>query len=201
MIAIIDYDAGNTHSVKNALTYLGADVCLTSSPEEIYRADKVILPGVGHFGAAMEKLETRRLMPVIRTLVKEETPLLGICLGLQMLFSGSEEAPDTAGLCLLPGFVKRFTQKDGFKIPQIGWNTLSVRKGSRLLAGIESGSAVYFVHSYYAKADDPSVVAATTEYTDIADVAVEKGNLFATQFHPEKSGQTGLAILRNFLSV
>ena len=201
MIAIIDYDAGNIRSVEKALLYLGAEPCVTRDSNAILSADHVILPGVGSFGDAMEKLRRYELVPVIREAVSGGTPFLGICLGEQLLFESSEETPGEEGLSILRGKCLRFPPKEGFKIPQMGWNSLSLRGEGRLFAGIADGSFTYFVHSYYVKADDPSVVKATVDYTARADVAVESGNVFGLQFHPEKSGAVGLRILRNFLAV
>lgn len=201
MIAIVDYDAGNIKSVTGALRYLGADACLTRDPGTILGAEKVILPGVGSFGDAMEKLDRYGLTGPVRKAALSGKPFIGICLGLQLLFEDSEESPGVPGLGILPGHVLRFSKKEGFKIPQIGWNDLQIRRDSRLFSGIPDGSYVYFVHSYYVKADDPAVVAAKTVYSDTADAAVERGNLFGCQFHPEKSGDVGLSILKNFISI
>lgn len=201
MIAIIDYDAGNLKSVEKACAALGANVCSSRDGERLLEADRVILPGVGSFGDAMEKLNQYGLADVIRQVAAKGTPLLGICLGLQLFFESSEESPGVEGLGLLPGKVMRIPDCPGLKIPHMGWNSLEIAPGSRLFAGLESGAYVYFVHSYYLKADDESVVAATTQYSTRIHAAVEKGNLFACQFHPEKSGRTGLQILKNFLTV
>ena len=197
MIAIIDYDAGNIRSVENALNSLGIENVVTSDPAVIRAADRVILPGVGAFGDAMKKLENRGLTEVIREAAAEK-PFLGICLGLQLLFDSSEEAPGVKGLSVLPGEIVRIPEGGGRKIPHIGWNDLSFPKESRLFKGIPEHSYVYFVHSFYLQADDPGVVAATTEYGATVHAAVESGNVFACQFHPEKSGDVGMAILRNF---
>ena len=198
MIAVIDYDAGNIRSVEHALAALGFDHTVTRDPEVIRKADKVILPGVGAFGDAMGKLDTYGLTDVIREVVAAGKPFLGICLGLQLMFDESEESPGVRGLSVLPGKIVRLPEGGGRKIPHIGWNDLSFPKESRLFAGIPEHSYVYFVHSYYLKADDPGVVAATTEYGATVHEAVESGNVFACQFHPEKSGDVGMAILRNF---
>lgn len=198
MIAVIDYDAGNIRSVENALAALGFDHTVTRDPEVIRKADKVILPGVGAFGDAMGKLDTYGLTDVIREVVAAGKPFLGICLGLQLMFDESEESPGVRGLSVLPGKIIRLPEGGGRKIPHIGWNDLSFPKESRLFAGIPEHSYVYFVHSYYLQADDPGVVAATTEYGATVHAAVESGNVFACQFHPEKSGDVGMAILRNF---
>ena len=201
MIAIIDYDAGNIRSVEKALESLGADYKLTRDSSEIAAADKVILPGVGAFGDAMRKLEEYRLIDVIHRVVDKGTPFLGICLGLQVMFEDSEESPGVKGLGLLPGHVVRFSGEGGLKVPQIGWNSLTDVKKCRLLKNVYGGSYVYFVHSYYVKADEPEDVVARAVYGDTADVAVEHGNLFGCQFHPEKSSSIGIKILNNFVNL
>lgn len=201
MTAIIDYDAGNIRSVENAVKYLGHEVKVTADPEEILRADHIILPGVGAFGDAMRRLRSRGLERTIRKAVEEKIPFLGICLGLQLLFEESEESPGVTGLSLLPGKIRRIPDGGDRKVPQIGWNDLTFPLGSRLFKDVREGSFVYFVHSYYLQADDPSHVAARTWYGVSIDAAVEKGNLFACQFHPEKSERVGMQILRNFLEV
>ena len=198
MIAIIDYDAGNLKSVEKALVSLGEKPIITRSREEILASDKVILPGVGSFGDAMEKLHQYELVDVIREVTDRKTPFLGICLGLQLLFSGSAESPGVPGLGILPGEILRIPDAPGLKIPHIGWNSLDIKEGTRLFQGIENGSYVYFVHSYYLKASDDGIVAATTEYSTCIHAAVEKDNVFACQFHPEKSSDVGLRILKNF---
>lgn len=201
MIAIIDYDAGNLKSVEKALQYLGEEGKITRDAQEILQADKVILPGVGAFGDAMEKLRNFGLVDVIHRVVEKNTPFLGICLGLQLMFESSDEAPGVKGLSLLPGKVVAFPQKEGYKIPHMGWNSLEVWEGARLFQGIEKNPYVYFVHSYYLEAENESDVAATTEYITQVHASVERGNLFACQFHPEKSGETGLQILKNFCAL
>ena len=201
MTAIIDYDAGNIKSVENALRFLGHDVVVTADPEVILQADHVILPGVGAFGDAMQRLRGRGLEDTIREVVDRGTPFLGICLGLQLLFEESEESPGVRGLALLPGRIRRIPDGEGRKVPQIGWNDISFPGESRLLKGLPQGSFVYFVHSFYLEAGDRSDVAATTEYGVSIDAAVEHGNLFACQFHPEKSERVGMQILENFLAV
>ena len=200
MIAIIDYDAGNLKSVEKALQYLGEDVKITSDANEILGADKIILPGVGAFGDAMEKLNTRGLSEVIREAVKRKIPLLGICLGLQLLFEASEESPGVDGLSVLKGKIIRIPEKEGFKVPHIGWNSLKINPESKLFAGIPEDSYVYFVHSYYLAAEEP-IVAATTDYVVDIHAAVEKEHVFACQFHPEKSGDIGLKLLKNFATM
>ena len=201
MRAIIDYDAGNIKSVENALRFLGHDVVVTADPEVILQADHVILPGVGAFGDAMQRLRSRGLEDTIREVVDRGTPFLGICLGLQLLFEESEESPGVRGLALLPGRIRRIPDGEGRKVPQIGWNDISFPRESRLFKGLPQGSFVYFVHSFYLEAGDRSDVAATTEYGVSIDAAVEHGNLFACQFHPEKSERVGMQILENFLAV
>jgi len=198
MIAIIDYDAGNLRSVEKALAFLGESSVITRDASAILTADKVILPGVGSFGDAMRRLEEYGLVDVIHRTVKQGTPFLGICLGLQLLFEDSEESPGVKGLGLLPGHILRIPEGVGYKIPHIGWNSLKLRPGARLFRGVEEGDHVYFVHSYYLKAEQEEVVAAVTEYGTEIHAAVEKENVSGCQFHPEKSGRVGLQILRNF---
>lgn len=200
MVAVIDYDAGNIKSVLKAFRYLGQDVELTRDPEIIRRADHVVLPGVGAFGDAMKRLADYGLVDVIRQVADDGTPFLGICLGLQLLFDSSEESPGAVGLGILKGTNVRFTEATGYKIPQIGWNSLHLQNNGRLFEGIEDGAFVYFVHSFYAVAENEKVVKATCTYTDVATASVEMRNIFACQFHPEKSGNVGLQILRNFLN-
>lgn len=201
MIAIIDYNAGNLKSVEKALHFLEQPCVITRDRSEILAADHVILPGVGAFGDAMEQLKKYELDKVIREVAEQNKPLLGICLGLQLLFESSEESPGVEGLHILDGQVLRIPDKAGLKIPHIGWNSLSYPNQGRLFAGIPEDAYVYFVHSYYLKAADPSIVCATTEYSTHIHAAVEKGNVFACQFHPEKSSSTGLKILKNFTQV
>lgn len=201
MIAIIDYNAGNLKSVEKALHFLEQPCVITRDRSEILAADHVILPGVGAFGDAMEQLKKYELDKVIREVAEQNKPLLGICLGLQLLFESSEESPGVEGLHILDGQVLRIPDKEGLKIPHIGWNSLSYPNQGRLFAGIPEDAYVYFVHSYYLKAADPSIVCATTEYGTHIHAAVEKGNVFACQFHPEKSSSTGLKILKNFTQV
>ena len=201
MIAIIDYDAGNLKSVEKALQYLGEECIVTRDKEKLLKADKIILPGVGAFGDAMEKLHKFGLVDVIHKLVKENKPFLGICLGLQLMFESSEEGPGVKGLGLLPGKIVKFPEKEGFKIPHMGWNSLDIKPEARLFKGLEGNPYVYFVHSYYLKAADEGIVAATTEYTTHIQASVESGNVFACQFHPEKSSDVGLKILKNFASL
>ncbi len=201
MIAIVDYDAGNLKSVEKALISLGEEVLITRDKEQLLHADKVILPGVGAFGEAMEKLHKYELVDVLREIGKSEKPFLGICLGLQLMFESSEEAEGVEGLGILEGEIVRIPDKEGLKIPHIGWNDLTLNPKSKLFHGLKDHSYVYFVHSYYLKAKHREEVAATTEYSTLIDAAVEKGTTFACQFHPEKSGDVGLHILRNFANL
>ena len=198
MIAMIDYDAGNIKSVEKALQLIGQEVVLTRDPETLKKADKVILPGVGAFGDAMEKLHAYGLVDVIREICASGKPFLGICLGLQLLFERSEESPGVEGLGILKGEIVRIPDKEGLKIPHMGWNSLHLQNHGRLFRGISEQAYVYFVHSYYLKAEDEEIVKATTEYSTRIHASVEKGNVFACQFHPEKSSDVGLGMLRNF---
>lgn len=201
MIAIIDYDAGNVKSVEKALEYLGEEVVLTRDPEVLLHADKVILPGVGAFGDAMEKLHGYGLVDVIHKIVENGTPFLGICLGLQLLFDSSEESPGVEGLGVLKGRIVRIPDGEGLKIPHIGWNSLTYPNQGHLYKGIPENAYVYFVHSYYLQADEPEIVVAETEYGVKIQASVEKGNVFACQFHPEKSSGVGMTILKNFIQI
>ncbi|NBJ91611.1 imidazole glycerol phosphate synthase subunit HisH [Parablautia muri] len=200
MTAIIDYDAGNIKSVEKALLSLGEDAVITRDREVILKADRVILPGVGAFGDAMEKLHFYDLVEVIHEVSYRGIPFLGICLGLQLMFNRSEESPGVKGLGLLEGEILRIPEEAGIKIPHIGWNSLEFPNRGRLFQGIQD-FYVYFVHSYYLKAKEADIVMATTEYGTLIHAAVEKGNLFACQFHPEKSSDTGLKILKNFIHI
>ena len=201
MTAVIDYDAGNIKSVEKALMSLGEEVVITDDPEKILSADRVILPGVGAFGDAMANLRKTGLDDVIRKVVEKGTPFLGICLGLQLLFERSDEAPGVEGLGILKGEILRIPEQEGLKIPHMGWNSLHLENNGRLFAGIEEQSYVYFVHSYYLKAEEEEIVKASTEYSTHIHASVEKDNVFACQFHPEKSGDVGLHILRNFVTL
>lgn len=201
MIAIIDYDAGNIKSVEKALISLGEKALITRDKETILNADKVILPGVGAFGDAMGKLRGYGLEEVINQVVAKNTPFLGICLGLQLLFESSEEAPGVAGLGILKGKIVKIPDNQGLKVPQIGWNSLKFPNQGRLFEKIAEDSYVYFVHSYYLQAQEPEIVTATTEYVTHIHASVEKGNVFACQFHPEKSSDVGLQILKNFIEL
>ena len=202
MIAIIDYDAGNIRSVEKVLLALGEQPVVTRKKEEILAADKLILPGVGAFGDAMERLHQYGLVDVIREAVKDKgIPILGICLGLQLMFERSDESDGVEGLGLLKGEILKIPDSPGLKIPHMGWNSLKIKPDTCLFAQIPDGAYVYFVHSYYLKAEDPDIVAATTEYSTHIHAAVEQGNIFACQFHPEKSSEVGLQILKNFISL
>lgn len=201
MTAMIDYDAGNIRSVEKALQYLGEDVTVTRDRHEILQADRVILPGVGAFGDAMAKLRRFGLEEVIQEVIAAGTPFLGICLGLQLLFETSEESEGVRGLGVLPGRIVRIPEAKGVKVPHIGWNSLHFPRESRLFSEIAEDAFVYFVHSYYLQAREEETVTATTEYGVDIHAAVEKGNVFACQFHPEKSSGVGLAILKNFIAV
>lgn len=201
MIAIIDYDAGNIRSVEKALHFLGQEAMVTRKREEILRADKVILPGVGSFGDAMDKIRQYELEEVICEVTEKKTPFLGICLGLQLLFESSEESPGVKGLGILKGRILRIPETQGLKIPHMGWNTLKLQGEGRLFKGLLKEPYVYFVHSYYLQAEDESIVTAVTDYGTCIHASVEKDNVFACQFHPEKSSSTGLAILKNFVDL
>lgn len=201
MIAIIDYDAGNIKSVEKALLHLGEEAVITRDREQILHSDKVILPGVGAFGDAMEKIRFYGLDEVIYEVVERKIPFLGICLGLQLLFEKSDETPGVRGLGILPGEVLRIPDKKGLKIPHMGWNSIKIKEGARLFKDIPQDSYVYFVHSYYLKAEREEDVVATTQYSTLIHASVEHDNVFACQFHPEKSSEVGLKILKNFVEL
>ena len=201
MIAIIDYDAGNIRIVEKAFNFLGQETVVTRDRDILLSADKVILPGVGSFGDAMEKLNNYKLVPVIEEICQKKTPFMGICLGLQLLFKSSEETKGVSGLGILDGEIVRFSDDFGLKIPHIGWNSLEISQDGRLFKDINDQSYVYFVHSYYLKAKDEAIVKAKSEYGNIIHASVEKDNIFACQFHPEKSGEVGLKILSNFANL
>jgi glutamine amidotransferase len=201
MIAVIDYGVGNLFSLKSSLQAIGADAVVTRERDCILQADHVILPGVGNFGDAAHKLRAFGLEDVVRQVAESGTPFLGICVGLQLFYEGSAESPEACGLGLFEGRCRRFDEKTGFKVPQIGWNSLHLAHSGRLFEGIEDGAFVYFVHSYYVPASDEEHVKATASYSNEAVASVERGNVFACQFHPEKSGQVGLRILQNFLNL
>ena len=198
MITIIDYDAGNLKSVEKALISLGEEVIVSRDSSEILQADKVILPGVGAFGDAMNNLDHFNLVDTIKDIAESGKPFLGICLGLQLLFKESEETPGAEGLDILSGKILKIPAAPGIKIPHMGWNSLEVKPGARLFKGLPANPYVYFVHSYYLKAEDEAIVAASTEYSTHIHASVEKDNVFACQFHPEKSSELGLKILKNF---
>ncbi len=201
MIAIIDYDAGNIKSVEKAIQYLGEDAVITRDRDLILNSDKVILPGVGSFGDAMAKIREYDLVNTIYDVVDKKTPFLGICLGLQLLFKTSEESEGVTGLGLLDGRIIRIPDASGLKIPHMGWNSLNIKPGATLFQGIEDQSYVYFVHSYYLQAEHEEDVAATTVYSTKIHASVEHENIYACQFHPEKSSRVGLQILKNFIQL
>ena len=201
MIAIIDYDAGNIKSVEKALKTLGQDVVITRDSDTILKADRVILPGVGSFGDAMGKLRDYGLEALIHEVVERKIPFLGICLGLQLLFESSEESPGVEGLGILKGKIVKIPDNGILKIPHMGWNSLHFQNDGRLFQNLPQDSYVYFVHSYYLQAEDESIVKATTDYSTCIHASVEKDNVFAWQFHPEKSSDVGLTILKNFCEV
>lgn len=200
MIAIIDYGAGNLHSVKNALDFLGAQSVITGNADEILKADKVILPGVGSFGDALFSLRKNGLDKVVKEVAQNKTPLLGICLGLQMMFEESEESPGVEGLGIFKGKIVKIPDT-GLKIPHMGWNNITLTKDSALLGQKNNSPYVYFVHSYYLTTPQQDIVSAYTEYGKTLAIAVEKDNVFATQFHPEKSGDAGMEMLKNFINL
>jgi len=201
MIAIIDYDAGNLKSVEKALIHLGEEAVITRDKQQILNADKVILPGVGSFGDAMNKLHHYQLVDTIKEVVAKGIPFLGICLGLQLLFERSDECEGVEGLSILKGEILRIPDCEGLKIPHMGWNSLSIKSGATLYKGLPDQSYVYFVHSYYLKAEEEASVVATTHYSTLIHASVEKDNVYACQFHPEKSGEIGLIILKNFAAL
>ncbi len=201
MIAIIDYDAGNIRSVEKAFALLGQEALVTRDHRKIISADKVVLPGVGAFGDAMGKLRSYGLDEVIYEVVRRNTPFLGICLGLQLLFEQSDESPGVEGLGVLKGKILKIPEGEGLKIPHMGWNSLEFVGEGRLFKGISSKPYVYFVHSYYLKAEDEEIVTAVTDYGTRIHASIESGNVFACQFHPEKSSDTGIQILKNFVEI
>lgn len=198
MIAIIDYGAGNLHSVKNAFDYIGVKAEITGNAQYIAEADAVVLPGVGAFGDCMKSLEKRDLIETVKNAANSGKPFLGICLGLQLLFEESEESPGVKGLGIFKGKIVKIPDGEGLKIPHMGWNNITVTKESKILRG---SPFVYFVHSYYLKTDEKDIISAYTEYGKRLDIAVERGNVFAVQFHPEKSGEAGMNILRRFAAL
>lgn len=201
MIAIIDYGAGNLRSVQKACQFVGAKAEITSDPDTIRSADKVILPGVGAFGDCINNLKGFNLFETVKEVAKSGKPFLGICLGMQLLFEESEETPGIEGLGIFKGKIVKIPEKDGLKIPHMGWNSLDFSKECKIFEGLGNNPFVYFVHSYYMQPEDKSIIAANTQYGKTLPVALNYGNIFATQFHPEKSGKTGLKILKNFTEI
>ena len=202
MIGIVDYDIGNLRSVQKAFQHEGGEAVFVRTPREIAKADGLVLPGVGAFGDCVRSLADSGMWDAVLDWAKSGKPFFGICVGYQMLFDSSEEAPGRKGLGLFEGEVKKFTDRPGQKIPQIGWNTVEVQQpDAPLLAGIASGDFVYYVHSYYVQPRDRSLIALETNYGDTFAAAIARGNLIATQFHPEKSQRAGLQLLRNFVEL
>ena len=198
MIAIIDYGAGNIQSVYKALKYVGCDCIVTNDKDEIMKAEGAILPGVGSFGNSMDNMNKNGITETVREFIKTKKPFLGICLGLQLLFPESEESPGVKGIDIFKGTVTKIPDGEGLKIPHMGWNSIKLLKKDGIFKGIKDNSYVYFVHSYYLNAENKDIVAAQTEYGVTIDAAVSYENVTATQFHPEKSGEVGLQMLRNF---
>jgi glutamine amidotransferase len=196
---VVDYGIGNLRSAEKALQHLGADAALTADAAEIAQADAVVLPGVGSFGACMRALREAGLEPAAKEAASDGRPFLGVCVGMQMLFDGSDESPDVPGLGVVSGRVTRLP--DTVRLPQIGWNTLSVRAGSRLARGLGSEPWLYFVHSFAPDPDDDAVIAGWCTYGRRFAAAIETGPLWATQFHPEKSSDAGMRLLANFVGV
>jgi len=202
MIGIVDYDIGNLRSVQKAIQHVGGEALFVRTPKEMARADALVLPGVGAFGDCVRSLAASGMRDDVLAWAKSERPFFGICVGYQMLFESSEEAPGEKGLGVFPGEVRKFSDGHGLKIPQIGWNTVDVlQPGAPLLSGISDGDYVYFVHSYYAAPKDASLIALETTYGDTFAAAIARGNLLATQFHPEKSQRAGLQMLKNFVAL
>ena len=199
MIILIDYGVGNLYSVAKAVASVGGDVKISNSADDLKCADKIILPGVGAFGDCMKNLEATGLIPTIKREVANGKKILGICVGLQILFAGSEESPNVDGLKIFDGQVKRIQAGD-LKIPHMGWNSVNFGN-SKLFAGLSGAPYFYFVHSYHASPDDKNIIAATTTYGETVTAAIEFENIFATQFHPEKSGDVGLHVLKNFIEL
>lgn len=201
MIAIIDYGAGNIQSVYKALKYLDIDCAITSDKKEILNADGAILPGQGEFSDCMNSITESGIKDTVMEFINTGKPFLGICVGLQLLFEGSEESPDTKGLGIFKGIIKRIPNGEGLKIPHMGWNSIDIVKNDKLFNGVDNGSYFYFVHSYYLDAEEKDIVSAQTEYGVKIDASVSRDNIYATQFHPEKSGEIGLKLLGNFIQL
>lgn len=197
-IGIIDYGMGNLHSVKNALTYLGYDGFISSDIQQLNRSDKLILPGVGAFGDAMSELKKLNLHSWLKDITNKNVPLLGICLGMQLMFESSVEHGFTEGLGLLEGTIEKLDVP--LKVPHMGWNKLNIKKEAPLFKGLDENAYVYFVHSFYLETKD-DIVSATTNYHKEIQVGAQRDNIFALQFHPEKSGETGLQILKNYVTL
>ncbi|MBR2108466.1 MAG: imidazole glycerol phosphate synthase subunit HisH [Ruminococcus sp.] len=201
MIAVIDYGGGNIQSVYKALKFIGCECKITCDKNEIINADGAILPGQGSFGDCVESMRKNGIDEAVNQFINSGKPFLGICVGLQLLFENSEETPETAGLGIFKGKIKKIPNGEGLKIPHMGWNSIRILNNEGIFSGIEDNSYVYFVHSYYLDAEDKNIVSAQTEYGVKIDAAVCRGNVTATQFHPEKSGDTGLKMLRNFANM
>lgn len=199
MVAIIDYGAGNLQSVKKALDFLGYESEITMDREKILSASHVILPGVGSFGDAMASIRERGLEDTIKQAASGEKHFLGICLGLQLMFEKSDETPGVEGLGIFKGDIVKIPSENGLKVPHMGWNSIYLKQTDGIFSGIRDGSYFYFVHSYYLKNAEPVVVAATAQYGVEIECAIQKGRVCATQFHPEKSSETGLRLLKNFM--
>jgi imidazole glycerol phosphate synthase glutamine amidotransferase subunit len=202
MIGIVDYNIGNLRSVQKAFQHVGGEAVFVRTPEEIARADALVLPGVGAFGDCVRSLAASGMWDAVVDWAKSERPFFGICVGFQMLFESSEEAPGQPGLGIFSGEVKKFSSEHHLKIPQIGWNTVDVLQSKQpLLDGVSTGDFVYFVHSYYVRCADHSLIALEANYGDTFTAAIARGNLIATQFHPEKSQRAGLQLLKNFVAL
>ncbi len=201
MISIIDYGAGNIRSVYKALKYIGCECKITSDKKEILSSDGAILPGQGSFGDCMKSMESREIKDTIKGFIESGKPFLGICVGLQLLFEGSEESNGIEGLGIFKGKIKKIPNGEGLKIPHMGWNSLDIKNSDGIFKGIENGSYVYFVHSYYLDSADKSIVSSQTDYGVKIDASVTYKNVTATQFHPEKSGDVGIKMLRNFIQL
>jgi len=199
MVSIIDYGAGNLMSVKKALDFIGAESEITMDKNKIKNASHIILPGVGSFGDAMASMAERDLVDTVREAALSGKPFLGICLGLQLLFDESDESPNVKGLGVLDGRISLIPKKDGLKVPHMGWNSVEIKNNSGIFKNIPNNSYFYFVHSYYLNSAVENEVAGVAQYGTEIQCAVEKGNLCATQFHPEKSGEIGIQLLKNFL--